>query len=313
MALPLDGVYAAVVTPFDVDGRVLVDALQGHLRHLERKGCHGVLVCGTTGEAASLSVEERIAVFEAASRTGTKLRLLAGTGAASLEDAVRLTHAAFDGGADAVVVIPPYFNRESSDDGLFLFYEDLVKRAVPADGRLMLYHNPVTTITSISFDLIRRLCDRFPEQVAGIKDSGSDLEHSRQLNHYFPNLCVLVGDDRHLAANLEAGGAGAITGLGNLFADLLSDIYRFHHAGESTAAGQQRLDHAHGLFNGIPRIAGTKAILAAGRVIPADAVRPPLRPLTAAERDLLAERFHLNERLPDKVNLADLARLSAGQ
>jgi len=311
MAHPLDGVYAAVVTPFDGEGKVLDEPLQAHLRHLERKGCDGALVCGTTGEAASLSVEERVAVFEAARRAGVKLKLLAGTGAASLEDAVRLTRSAFDSGADAAVVIPPFFHRELSDDGLFLFYSRLVERSFPADGRLLLYHNPVTTSTSISFELIRRLIDRFPDQVVGIKDSGSDLDHSRRLNQEFPHLRVFVGDDRHLSANLAASGAGAITGLANLFADLLRDILRHHRAGSPTADAQQRLDHAHGLLKGVPRVAGTKALLAAGHVIPSDTVRPPLRPLTAVERALLAERFHLDERLPDKVDLAELARLTA--
>lgn len=306
MTHELDGVYAAIVTPFDADGRLLPEPMQTHLAVLERKGCDGVLVCGTTGEATSLTVAERIALVKAAVDAGTGLKVLAGTGAAGLEDTVELTRSAFDDGADAVVVLPPFFWREPNHEGVCLFYEQLIARAVPSDGRLLLYHNPVATITSISVELIRRLCDRFPDQVVGVKDSGSNLEHSHLLTRDFPQLRIFVGDDHHLSAHLAHGGAGAITGVGNIFPDLLRDVRDAHLTGSPTSDAQKRLDDAAARLDGIPRMAALKALLAAGRILPHAAVRPPLRPLTADEQALLDERFHLNERLPDKVNLADI-------
>jgi 4-hydroxy-tetrahydrodipicolinate synthase len=309
MTRELDGIYAAAVTPFDANGALLAEQIEGLMRYFERKGADGVLICGTTGEAASMSVTERIQALNSARAAGTKLRMLVGTGAASIEDAVTLTRNAFDIGADGVVVLPPFFNKEMSVDGLFLFYDQLITRAVPSDGRLLLYHNPVTTITSISFELIHRLCDRYPEQIVGIKDSGSDLEHSRKLNTEFPHFHVFVGDDRHLSENLAAGGAGAITGVSNIFCDLLRDVRTKFAAGEPVDAAQERVNDAHSRFQGMGRLAAFKTLLVAGRIIPEPTVRPPLKPLGADERALLEERFHLNESMPGVVDLADLAKI----
>jgi 4-hydroxy-tetrahydrodipicolinate synthase len=308
MSLGLAGIYAAIVTPFDQDDRPAPSQLKAHMRHLERKGCDGVLVCGTTGEAASLSVEERIEMFEAAHAAATGLKILAGTGAASLEDAVRLTRSAFDLEVNAVVVIPPYFHREVSFEGQCRFYELLLKRAVPADGQVLLYHNPIATVTHISFELITWLCDRFPDQVVGIKDSSSDLDHCLRLCRDFPQLKVFVGDDRLLGACLEAGGAGAITGLANIFADILSDVRREFENGRSFDAAQARLTDAHRLLDGLPRLPSIKMLLAKGGIIDREAVRPPLRPLTVEEIALLRQRFHLDAKLPASLDMADLSQ-----
>ncbi len=303
MASDLTGIYAASVTPFDREGKPASDQLIAHLQHLKRRGCHGVLLCGTTGEAQSLSVDERVKVVDTAAKSGVGLRLLVGTGAASLEDAVTLTRAAYEHDITAVVVIPPFFYKTAPVEGLYAFFVDLIRRSVPNDGRVLLYHNPVATCTAIPFDLVHKLVEKFPEQVAGIKDSGSDLAHTRKLCQEFPGFQVLVGDDRYLADTLAAGGAGAITGLSNLYADMLVDVYNRRRGGESTEVEQTRLTETHRKLDGLPRLAAIKALLVAGKVISNVAVRPPLRPLTEAEMELLRERFNFGLKLAQVIDL----------
>jgi 4-hydroxy-tetrahydrodipicolinate synthase len=303
MSTDLRGIYAAVVTPFDEDGQPALDQLAAHLAHLARRGCHGVLLCGTTGEGPSLSVEERVAVFEAAAGAGTGLRLLGGTGGVSLEDVVTLTRAAFDGGLDGVVILPPFFYLDPTPDGLFDFFAGVVKRAVPEDGAVLLYHNPFIAGPGIDAGLIRRLRDAFPAQVVGVKNSSRDWDYAHMLLDTFPGFQVLVGADALLARSLEAGGAGAITGLANLFPDLLRDVYDLYRQGASPAEAQKRLDAAAAQLDGLPRIPATKALLAAGGIIEAGDVRPPLRGLAEAEFDELARRFHLGVEMPGHIDL----------
>lgn len=303
MPIDLPGVYAAIVTPFDHECHLAPDQFQKLMANLAARGCHGVLLSGTTGESASLSVAERIAVFEAAAHARAGLRLLAGTGAASLEDVVMLTRAAFDTGLDAVVIIPPFFYADPPLIGLVEFYAAAIERAVPSDGAVLLYHNPFISGVGVSLDLIHALKDRFPDQIVGIKDSSRNLDHARTLIQTFPDFCVLVGDDQLLSAVLGAGGGGAITGVANLFPDLLREVYELHSQGQTTSIAQDRLDNAARQLDGLPRIPAIKALLAAGKVIQTSVLRPPLSSLSDSEYAILANRFHLNLELPTHISL----------
>ena len=307
MTTELNGIYAATITPFDESGRPDHEQLAAHLKQLARRGCHGALLCGTTGEGPSLSVEERIALFAAAAKAKTGLRLLAGTGAASLEDTIALTRAAFEIGLSGVVIIPPFFYPAPAPEGLFAFYAEVIRRAVPEGGAVLLYHNPPVGAIPLSLELIARLRDAFPERVIGIKDSEGDRDHTRRLCDAFPDFRVFVGDDRLLAPALEAGGAGAITGLANLFPDLLRDVYDRYQRQEALEEAQKRLSEARLQLEGLPRIAAIKMLLKAGRIIQSARVRPPLSPLTESEYAILRDRFHLDVRAPSVVDLSELS------
>src|SRR5690349_16668856 len=118
----LSGIYAAVITPLNSSGRPDYEAYTALLDHLWRRGCHGILAAGTTGEGPSLSVEERAGLFAAVSQANSEMRLLAGTGAASIEDTKALSRAAFEHGASAAVIIPPFFYSNPPVEGLLEFY-----------------------------------------------------------------------------------------------------------------------------------------------------------------------------------------------
>ncbi len=138
----LSGVITAVLTPFDAGGRPHIARLQNHIRRLEAQGCEAVLLAGTTGEGPSLSLEERKRLLEAGSAAASRLKVLACTTCASLPETIELTRHAFDRGAYGVAVMPPFFYKDISDEGLYAFYRQLLDQAVPEEGRLFLYHIP---------------------------------------------------------------------------------------------------------------------------------------------------------------------------
>jgi 4-hydroxy-tetrahydrodipicolinate synthase len=155
---PLSGVYAAALTPLKADSTPDLESVPALLAFLAERGCHGALIFGTTGEGPSFSPEERRAVWSAALKireTHPDFRLLAGTGTPSLQETIDLTKSAFDLGYDGVVVLPPYYYRTASDDGLFLWFESLIHKAVPSDGYLLGYHFPQVAGIGFSMDLLR--------------------------------------------------------------------------------------------------------------------------------------------------------------
>ncbi|MCI0519736.1 MAG: dihydrodipicolinate synthase family protein [Chloroflexi bacterium] len=282
---PLSGVYAAALTPLNADFSIQPEGLYRLLTFLSARGCHGVLLFGTTGEGPSLGIHERGELLRAAvefRRAHTAFRLLAGTGAPSLEDAVEMTRAAFDLGVDGVVTLPPYYFRKVSDEGLYRWYAQLIQRAVPAGGWLLGYHIPSLSGVPLSLDLLERLLTAFPGRFAGIKDSSADAEQARALGARFgEGLAVLNGSDRLFSLALQNRAAGCITALANLVSPDLRAVWNASLRGEEDAAAQARLDAARNVSERFPPAPPLlKALLAARHGFPEWAVRPPLLPLT---------------------------------
>ena len=294
---PLAGIYAAAVTPLDDENRPIPEAIPSLLEFLARRGCHGALVLGTTGEGPSFSPAERLAIMQAATRVRQVLpefRLLAGTGTPSLTETAELTRAAFDLGYDGVVVLPPYYFRTASEEGLFRWFAALLKAAVPADGALFGYHIPQVSGVGFSLDLLARLREAFPNFV-GIKDSSGDPAHAEALGERFgDDLLVLNGNDRLLTHALAHHAGGAITALANLASPFARRVWDAHQQGEAAPEAQATLNAARDALEAFPPFAPTvKALLHALHGFPRWAVRPPLLPLTdekAAEAARLMEK-----------------------
>ena len=282
---PLAGIYAAAVTPLDRNGHPIPKAIPPLLEFLARRGCHGALILGTTGEGPSFSPAERLAIMEAATRvreTVPDFRLFAGTGTPSLTETADLTRAAFDLGYDGVVVLPPYYFRTASEEGLFRWFAALLESAVPADGALFGYHIPQVSGVGFSLDLLARLRDAFPNFV-GIKDSTGDPAHAEALGARFgDDLLVLNGNDRLLSHALANQAGGAITALANLASPFARRVWDAHRRGEADAAAQATLNAARDALEAFPPFAPTvKALLHRLYDFPEWAVRPPLLPLAA--------------------------------
>src|SRR5689334_465780 len=175
MASSFEGVYAAALTPLRDDLRIDRDAYAAHCRRLLDEGCDGLAIFGTTGEANSFSVAERVSAWQDLVADGIPATtLLPGTGACALTDAVTLTREALAVGAPGVLALPPFYYKGVSDDGLFAFFAQLIEGVGDDRLRLFLYHIPPQTILGFSFALIERLLDAYPEVIAGTKDSSGD-------------------------------------------------------------------------------------------------------------------------------------------
>jgi 4-hydroxy-tetrahydrodipicolinate synthase len=186
---PLTGVYAAALTPITPASSPDLEAVAPYLAFLAARGCHGALLFGTTGEGPSFSPAERGSVWQTALRVREQFpdfRLLAGTGTPSLTETIDLTRAAFDLGYDGVVVLPPYYFRKATDEGLFHWFRELIQKAVPKDGCLFGYHFPGVAGIGFSLDLLAHLKDAFPVQFAGWLSSPAPIQISRSRSKTMP-------------------------------------------------------------------------------------------------------------------------------
>ena len=286
------GVYCAALTPLDASGDPDAPVFVAHCRRLIEQGCDGVAMLGTTGEANSFSLTERKALLEAAVAGGIEpARLLPGTGVASVRETVELTRHALSVGVTTVVMLPPYYYKGVTDEGVFAAYADVIERVADPGLRVVLYHIPQMSSVPLSHALIARLVERYPSTVTGIKDSAGDLANMVAMVERFPGFSVLAGADPLMLPLLKQGGAGCITATSNLVAADLAFVYRNHadpaRAAEVEAA-QGRIVAARARASVYAQMASLKALLA--RETGHDGwnrLRPPLLPLSAAEREQL--------------------------
>jgi len=282
---PLAGVYAAAVTSLKEDGLPDLEAFPPLLNFLARRGAHGALILGTTGEGPSFSPEERAGIFRAALQVRAAhpdFRLLAGTGTPSLTETAALTRTAFDLGFDGVVVLPPYYFRNVGQEGLFDYFSELIRRALPADGPLFIYHIPSLTGVALPLSLLERLKQAFPRQFAGLKDSSHDADFARLLGESFgEQLAVFTGTDSLFLPALETHACGCITAPANLISPDLRRVWDAFGAGEDAAPAQARLSAIRHVLEKFPPFPPLlKALLARQHGFPRWPVRPPLRPIS---------------------------------
>jgi 4-hydroxy-tetrahydrodipicolinate synthase len=275
------GVFAALVTPLKADLTLDLDGLARLIEFLAARGCHGILLMGTTGEGPSLSSQERLQVFQTAVEVRNKLncfQLLAGTGTPSLDETISLTKIAFNYGMDGAVVLPPYYFRKATPDGLFKWYSHLLEQAVPSDGMILGYHIPLVTGVSLSIELLSRLLDAYPGKFIGVKDSSGDPEWARTLGERFgTDLVVLNGNDRLFSYALRSKATGCITAMANLFSPIHRNIWDKHESGINDELMQEKLSQAREVFDKYPPMpALIKAILARQHAFPVWKVKPPL-------------------------------------
>lgn len=294
---PLSGVYAAAVTPLKPDLSPDLDALTPFLAFLAARGCDGALLFGTTGEGPSFSPAERAAVWRAAleiRQQAPSFRLLAGTGTPSLTETIELTRQAFELGYDAVVTLPPYYFRRATDDGLFKWFDQLIRSAVPSDGLLLGYHFPVVAGVGFSLDLLARLKDAFPRQFAGIKDSSHDEGFARALGERFgSDLAVFSGTDSDFSLALENHAAGCITAPANLISPGLQEVYQCFRSNRGTSVPQARVSAQRHILEQLqPFPPALKGLLARMYGQPRWPVRPPLVECSDADLDRMQDQLN---------------------
>ncbi|HXD09475.1 MAG TPA: dihydrodipicolinate synthase family protein [Anaerolineales bacterium] len=295
-AHPLAGVYAAAVTPLRNDSNLDLQSVPLLINFLAARGCHGVVLFGTTGEGPSFSPLEREAVMRAASVSRPKIpnfRLIAGTGTPSLSESIELTRLAFDLGFDAALVVPPYYFRKATDNGLFTWFSELIKKAVPADKYILGYHFPSVVGIGFSLELLARLKDAFPTQFAGIKDSSHDADLARDLGAKFgSDLAVLTGTDSYLQMAMENNAAGCITAPANLISPDLRKVWDLMNEGRDVSEVQERIDEQRHILEKYPSFPPTlKALLHRLHGLPRWSVKPPLEALSAELEEQAFQEF----------------------
>lgn len=259
----LGGVIAAALTPMDRDLNVDQEAFAAHCRRLLDAGCHGLGIFGTTGEANSLSVEERIPALVALLEDGIPgEKLLPGTGSCALTDAVRLSRTALEVGVGGVLILPPFYYTGVGDDGVFRFFAELIERIGDDRLRVYLYHIPQMTGVGFSLPLIERLLEAYPGVVVGTKDSSGDRERIRTACKEFPGFSVFAGTERYLLDTLRWGGAGCISATVNVTSSLAREVYDAHAAAQEDADMlQERLTELRATIEAYPLIPGLKHLM----------------------------------------------------
>ena len=294
--LPIHGVFCASATPVLEDGTPDHAAFAVHARALIDEGCDGIALLGTTGEANSFSLSQRQALLDKVIASGIDpQRLLPGTSQTNVADTVTLMRHAVDAGVKATVVLPPFYYKGVSDEGLFRFYAEAIEGVGRDDLRVVLYHIPPIAQVGLSLELVGRLLEAFPGIVVGIKDSSGKLDSMQAFASSFANFSVLAGADPFMLPLLKSGGAGCITSSSNLIGRHLRVVFDGWHQPDQAAqvdAAQARINAWRDLSNAYVQLPTVKAMLARRRNHPGwIRVRPPLVELTAAERDTVWTRM----------------------
>jgi 4-hydroxy-tetrahydrodipicolinate synthase len=286
----IKGVLSPVVTPFKADLSPDPARFVRQCRWLLSQDV-GLAVFGTNSEANSLSTEEKIELLDRLVAGGIDpSRLMPGTGCCALTDSVRLTAHAMKLGAGGVLMLPPFYYKGVSDDGLFKNFAEVIERVGDRRLRVYVYHIPPVSQVPITLGLIERLLKAYPGIVAGVKDSGGDWNNTKAMLDAFAasGFDVFAGSETFLLANMRNGGAGCISATANVNPAPIARLHREWQTAEADAQ-QARLDEIRGIMQRYPMIPALKAVIARYGGDPAwVTVRPPLVALTDEQRAALA-------------------------
>jgi len=281
------GVNVAVLTAMHADLSPNLDAMAGHAAWLLANGANGLGVLGTTGEANSFSAVERMAILEGLIARGIPAaKMMPGTGVSSLTETVALTRHARDQGCAGVLLLPPFYYKAPSDDGLFAYFDEVAKR-VGGGIALYLYNFPQQSAVPFSLALLGRLLDAHPGVFRGVKDSSGDHANMKAMIDAFAprGFEVYSGSDEYLQRILAEGGAGCITAAGNANSHWGGIVYA-HRTGAEADAAQAMLTATRRAATAAPLIPNLREVIARST---GDAgwrhIRPPHLPLNAAQAD----------------------------
>lgn len=210
------GLSVALTTPFNAAGEIVIDMMLAQARRSLAAGCASCTLFGTTGEGASIGMTERervLAAFLDAAIAPEKI--VVGVLVDAAEDAALQSSQALSKGVRNILLAPPSYFKNVSDDGLFGWFSHVFKALGDQARDIIVYNIPSVTMVPLSVALIGRLRAAFPGIVTGVKDSSGDWAYTQELLKAPSDLIILIGDERHLAAGVRMGGQGAISGMAN--------------------------------------------------------------------------------------------------
>ncbi|MDH4247377.1 MAG: dihydrodipicolinate synthase family protein [Deltaproteobacteria bacterium] len=285
----MQGVLSPVVTPFKKDLAPDTERLVAHCRWLLSQNC-GLAVFGTNSEANSLSGEERMGLLEALAAAGLDpARMMPGTGCSSLTETAKLTAHAVRLGVGGALMLPPFYYKGVSDEGLFRHYSEVIQRVGSERLRVYLYHIPQVTQVPISLGLIERLLKAYPKAVAGVKDSSGDWANTEAMLKAFPGWGVFSGNELVLLKNMQGGGVGCISATANVNPGPIHHLWANWKAPQAQGL-QDSVNAIRQWVQTFPMIPALKAIVGHYGSDPAwRTVRPPLVELTPEQNTQLLQ------------------------
>jgi 4-hydroxy-tetrahydrodipicolinate synthase len=295
----LSGVLAPVVTPFHPDLSPDGKRLIRHCRWLLERNC-GLAVFGTNSEANSLSVEERLELLDLLLEAGLDpKRMMPGTGCCALPDTVRLTSHAVAAGVGGVLMLPPFYYKGVSDEGLYRSFAQVIDRVADDRLRVYLYHFPQMSAVPFSIDLVGRLRDAYPGIVVGMKDSSGDRAHLEAVLRAFPGFGMFAGNETLLLANMRAGGAGCISATANVNPGGIDRLFRNWRSDEADAI-QASLNDVRLAVQQFPLVPALKRVVSHYATDPEwNRLRPPLVELAEGEgKKLISDLDNLGFGMP---------------
>ena len=295
----IEGVLSPVITPFRKDYSPDEERFARHCRWLLKSGCAGLAIFGTNSEANSMSVAEKRRLLEALVKGGVSpANLMPGTGHCALSDSIELTRAAVELGCAGVLMLPPFYYKGVSDEGLYRNFAEVIERVGDERLQLYLYHIPPVSQVAITLGLIERLLGKYPGIVAGVKDSSGDWNNTKAMLDAFAKegFDVFAGSEAFLLDNMRHGGKGCITATGNVNPGPIAHVYKSWRSAEADKL-QAGISATRKIVQKQPMIPALKAIVAHfGNDAAWKTCRPPLIELTANQeeeliRDLKAVGF----------------------
>lgn len=277
------GLSAAMTTPFTTSGEIDWDRYAAHARNLLGRGMQAVTAFGTTGEGISIPVGTRAALFEQMAARGVRLgQLVECVYGLSIADAAGQARRAIETGCAAVLLTPPFYFKEPSDEGVYAWFSRTLEAIGPSARDIILYNIPQLTGVIVGLDSLARLRQAFGPVIGGVKDSSGNWDYTERLTRENRDIAVLVGNEGHLAAAVRLGASGAISGLANFAPELVGRLV--------SGVDDTRIE---GLLRAVlarPVVPAIKAYMGAKLDSAWREVLPPLQPLdTAATGALVAE------------------------
>jgi 4-hydroxy-tetrahydrodipicolinate synthase len=278
------GVIAPLITPFGEDGAPDPDRFVAHAEWLMSNGCTGLAPFGTTSEANSLGLDERMELLEELVDAGIDpAKLLPGTGMCSVTDAITLTQHAVELECGGCLMLPPFYYKGPSEEGLYRYFSEVIEAVGDDRLKVYLYHIPPIAQVGITLPLIGRLTKAYPETVVGLKDSSGDWATTKSILEAYPDLEIFPGSEAFLLDGLRAGSSGTISASANINAAALYKVYQNWQKPEADAL-QAKIGDVRKVFQSLNMIPFIKAIVAHYRGDPGWAkLRPPFVELPEAD------------------------------
>ena len=295
----MSGVYAPVMTPYNVDLSIDQERLFTHCSWLISQGS-GLAIFGTNSEANSLSVGERLDLLDVLVGRGlSPKKMLPGTGCCSIIDSAILTTKAVKLGCSGVLMLPPFYYKDVSDDGIFKNFSEIIERVGDSKLKIFLYHFPQMSGLHLSIKLIERLIKAFPDSIVGMKDSSGNLKYLEKIVRTFPNFKMFVGSEALLLANLRVGGFGCISATANINPKNIINLFDKWKSSKADSI-QNDIKIVRNIVQAYPMIPAMKKMLAHySNDENWDRVRPPLTELPERQaNDLISSLGKINFQMP---------------